>query len=141
MAIAYDAATVSALIGATAVRINCLLSGCCDGVSCAGLFNWPLVEMEMLLYVSLIVFYWNRVYCGKLKGIAYPQFALIYGIFRFIVEWFREEYTGQVWIFHMAHIWSLIAIAGSIIALLMIRKYYQNNLYSKHRKNAKREVN
>jgi prolipoprotein diacylglyceryltransferase len=72
---------------------------------------------------------------------AYPFTILVYSIFRFIIEWFREEYTGQVWIFHLAHIWSLISIIGSAIAIYLIKRHYKNNEkpHSKH-KAVKKEV-
>lgn len=121
---AYDISAVATLIAGVIVRIACLVEGCCGGTPIipGGELHWPLVEMEILLDFFLVIFFWNRVYKGKTKGLAYPIFVLIYGIFRFAVEWFREEYTGKIWIFHLAHIWSLLAIIGSVIAIYLIKK-------------------
>jgi len=145
---AYDISAVATLIAGIIVRIACLVDGCCGGIPITpgGTFRWPLVEMEMLLDIILVIYFWNRVYKGKTKGLAYPIFVLIYGVFRFVVEWFREEYTGEIWIFHLAHIWSLLAIIGSIITLYLINKYNKNSKqrnkpHSKHKKLCKKEVN
>ena len=34
-----------------------------------------------------------------------------YGALRFLLEWFREEYTTSFGIFHLAHIWCVISFA------------------------------
>mgnify|MGYP003447408610 CR=1 FL=1 len=54
------------------------------------------------------------------------------------MEWLREEYVGEVGIFHSAHIWSLIAIAVGAVMLYIVRKNIQpggnrrNNAKSKN---------
>lgn len=144
MRIAFDALTVATTVAGVASRTNCLISGCCAGlpIISGGTLRWPLVEMEILLDILLTIYFWNRVYKGKTKGLAYPKFVLIYGIFRFCIEWAREEYTGQIGIFHLAHIWSLIAIIGSAIAIYLIKKHneQENKPHSIHRKYVKKEV-
>ena len=145
-ALVVDIMGVCATIGLFAVRINCLIAGCCDGVHIAhdSIARWPLVEMEMILCVVLCLYFWNKVYRRQTKGTAYPTIILIYGIFRFIIEWFREEYTGQLWIFHSAHIWSIIAIVGSAIAIHIIKKNRKKHvkrresLHNEHGANLKR---
>lgn len=131
--LALDIMAVSTIIGVFSVRINCLISGCCKGVliTTTGTARWPLVEMEMLLYIVLCIYFWNKIYKRQTKGMAYPIFMLVYGIFRFVIEWVREEYTGELWIFHMAHIWSLLAIVGSAVAIYLIKKHNKNG--AKHR--------
>lgn len=142
---AYDISAVATLIAGIIVRIACLVEGCCGGIPImsGGTFRWPLVEMEILLDIVLVIYFWNRVYIGKTNGLAYPIFVLIYGVFRFVIEWFREEYTGKIGIFHLAHIWSLLAIIGATIAIWLIKRHNMilgNKTYSKH-KTFKKEVN
>lgn len=143
---AYDISAVATLIAGIIVRIACLVDGCCGGIPITpgGTFRWPLVEMEMLLDIVLVIYFWNRVYKGKTKGLAYPIFVLIYGVFRFVIEWLRDEYTGQIGPFHLAHIWSLLAIVGATIAIWLIKRHKKiidNKPYSKHKKLCKEEVN
>ena len=143
-ALVVDIMGVCATIGLFSVRINCLIAGCCKGVPIIAnsSVRWPLVELEMLLCVVLCLYFWNKVYKRQTKGTAYPIIILIYGIFRFIIEWVREEYTGEIWIFHLAHIWALISIAGSAIAIYMIKKHNKEKAKtrSKHKKSCKGEV-
>lgn len=128
-ALVVDVMTVIVMIGVGMVRVNCLIAGCCKGVliTAEGTARWPLVELEMLLYIVLSIYFWNRIYKRQTKGLAFPVFILIYGIFRFIIEWVREEYTGEIWIFHMAHIWSLVAIIGSAITIYLIKKHMKKD--------------
>ena len=139
-ALVVDIMGVCATIGLFSVRINCLIAGCCKGVLIEpnGTARWPLVELEMVLCVVLCLYFWNKVYKQQTKGTAYPIIIMIYGIFRFIIEWVREEYTGQIWIFHMAHIWSIIAIIGAAIAIYLINRYNHN--HNNMRKSGKRRL-
>lgn len=125
VSLVMDILSVCAAIGLLLVRVNCLISGCCDGVCITPetTMRWPLVEMEMVVCVVVILYFWQRVYKQKTNGTAYPTVILVYSIFRFIIEWVREEYTGRIWIFHLAHIWALIAIVCSAIALYLIKKH------------------
>lgn len=136
-ALVVDIMGVCATIGLFSVRINCLIAGCCKGVLITpnGTARWPLVELEMLLCVVLCLYFWNKVYTRKTNGTAYPIIILLYGVFRFIIEWVREEYTGHIWVFHLAHIWSLLAIIGSVIAIWLIKRHNMKNNkpHSKHK--------
>lgn len=143
-ALVVDIMTIIVMIGVGAVRINCLIVGCCDGlpITADSDIRWPLVEMELLLYLILAIYWWKPIYKRKTNGLAFPIFILIYGIFRFIIEWVRDEYTGEIWIFHMAHIWSLLAIIGAAITICLIKRHnmIDNKPHSKH-KTCKKEVN
>lgn len=125
VSLVMDMLSVCAAIGLLLVRVNCLITGCCDGICITPetTVRWPLVEMEMVVCILVIFYYWQRVYKRNTNGTAYPFTILVYSIFRFIIEWVREEYTGQIWIFHLAHIWALIAIIGSVIAIYLIKKH------------------
>lgn len=124
-ALVVDIMGVCGTIGLFSVRINCLIAGCCKGVliMSEGIVRWPLVELEMLLCAVLCIIFWNKVYRRQTKGTAYPIIIMVYSVFRFIIEWVREEYTGQIWIFHLAHIWALVSIIGSGITIHQIKKY------------------
>lgn len=119
-----DIMTVIVIIGVFFARANCIFAGCCKGVliNPEGTARWPLVEMELILDVILCAYFWNRTYKRKDDGLAYPRYLIIYGIFRFIIEWVREEYTGQIWIFHLAHIWALLSIAVSALIIYVVKK-------------------
>ena len=128
-ALVVDIMSVCGMIGLFVVRLNCLIAGCCKGVLIFdhGSVRWPLVEIEMILCIILCFYYWQRVYKQKTKGLSYPITILIYSILRFILEWFREEYTDGIWIFHLAHIWALLGIVISALAIYLIKNSNRKN--------------
>lgn len=140
-ALVMDMLSVTAAIGLLLVRVNCLIQGCCKGVCITPetTVRWPLVELEMVVCIIVILYYWQRIYKRRTNGLAYPTVILVYSVFRFVIEWVREEYTGELWIFHLAHIWALIGITGSTMAIYLIKKY--NTKKSKtHSKRNKQKV-
>lgn len=140
VALVMDILSVCAAIGLLLVRVNCMIQGCCKGMCITPdtMTRWPLVEMEMVVCVAVILYFWQRIYKSKTNGMAYPTVILVYSIFRFIIEWVREEYTGELWIFHLAHIWALIGIVGSAIAICLIKKHNAKNSKVRSRGNKRK---
>lgn len=110
-ALIMDICAVCCIIGFIG-RGSCLANGCCQGtlIFPDGSVRWPLNEIEIIGSFLFVCYFWQRVYKGKTKGMALPAMYLFYGSMRFVLEWFREEYT-TVGFLHLAHIWSLLAIA------------------------------
>lgn len=106
-----DIGAVSTLIGMIFARCTCMVSDCCVGDLIGNLsIRWPIREIELLYYAAFLIYYAGKVHSGKTWGQVYPAYLLTYGILRFIMEWVREEYTGNIGIIHLAHIWSIISI-------------------------------
>lgn len=107
-----DATGVVAAIALICVRVFCIADGCCGGMPIVrgGEMTWPIREIEMVYCAAFILLYWKQVYTGKSYGQVYPMYMLSYGIVRFIIEWLRDEFTGNIGIIHLAHIWSVITI-------------------------------
>lgn len=110
-----DVVTPSMLFMLLLMRINCLLSGCCKGVIISGTgHRFPSREAEILLYIVLIVCFCYQVLRKQSNGTVYPVFMLSYGVFRFVMEFFRA--TEPQTLFHMAHLWALLsAVFGAAI--------------------------
>ncbi len=117
-----DVFSVSVFIALFAFRISCIVNGCCaakeipfwPGVA------WPIREMEMLLYVVLGVIYAPKIARRETHGEVYPIYMIVYGAFRFIVEFTREEYVTAFGIVHMAHIWSVLCfVLGASVLFSM----------------------
>lgn len=119
-----DAFLVGAVISLAFGRLNCLTLECCQGcpVFPGADFRWPIRELEILYYVVFVCYYARKVLRNKTHGQLYPVLLISYGALRFVFEFAREEYTGQIGIFHLAHIWSLISIAAGIIAYYFVEK-------------------
>lgn len=105
----FDVFTVCIIFTLMCARINCLISGCCFGLPIKGTtLYWPTRELEIVFYVVLLIWLGGRILKTKAPGAAYPLYMIAYGVFRFIIEWFRQSsYSG----IHPAHIWSLISLA------------------------------
>lgn len=104
----FDVFTVCIIFTLMCARINCLISGCCFGLPIKGTtLYWPTRELEIAFYVVLLIWLGGRILKTKAPGTAYPLYMIAYGVFRFIIEWFRQSsYSG----IHPAHIWSLISL-------------------------------
>ena len=120
-------------------RFNCLFAGCCQGLIIPGSqsAHFPTREAEILFYIVLYILIRRKVCKPPYSGKIYPYYMVSYGVFRFIVEFFRESEMTYRW-FHISHVWSLLAIAiGAVVIYLMNNK---NKQLSKH-KMVKKEVN
>ena len=128
-ALVMDVAAICVIFGAISGRLNCFTVGCCEGtlMFSEGTVRWPIREAELVFYALFILVFWNKILKKKTHGEVYPLYAVSYGTLRFLCEFVREEYTTQVGIFHLAHIWSLIAIAGGAIAFYMVQKAHRVN--------------
>ena len=98
-------------------RINCLIAGCCRGLSIHGFepSRWPTREAELIFYAVFLSLMAPKVFRGETKGRLYPLYMLAYGVFRFAVEFFRESGSGRLW--HIAHLWAFLAAAVGISVL------------------------
>ena len=93
-------------------RFNCLVHGCCQGVLMSNGKRFPAPLVEILFQSAfLLALIWIFA-CKKGKGILYPIYMAGYGIFRFIIEWFRE-YEGSA-VLHFGHIWSIVSVVLGI---------------------------
>jgi hypothetical protein len=124
-AMVMDMATVSITAGTFIARLNCFRAGCCQGLP-IGDFRWPLREAELVFYGVFIALFASKIRKGKTYGQVYPLFMITYGILRFISEFVREEFTTQVGMLHLAHIWSIISIVAGAVWYIQVRKRNQS---------------
>ena len=120
-ALVMDIAAVCVIFGAISGRLNCLTSGCCQGTL---MFNsdtlrWPIRGLELIFYTIFLMYYCGKIMKRKTHGEVYSIYLISYGVLRLICEFVRVEFTTQVGVFHLAHIWSMISIAAG--ALLYYR--------------------
>lgn len=100
-------------------RINCLFSGCCLGkfIDSNYTVRFPSREIELAaqaIFVGLAIFFIMR---NKLGSKLYPAYMVYYGVFRFIIEFFRESSTEGP--FHIAHLWSAIAVIAGVTIIII----------------------
>ena len=111
-----DVASLCLVIGLVFGRLDCLVTGCCQGALIAGSTSlyWPLREVELLYYIGFLVFFAEKIRKERTHGEVYPVFMITYGALRFVLEWFRVEYTTSIGPLHLAHIWALLSLAIGI---------------------------
>ena len=84
-------------------RIGCFLAGCCYGkVSDHGIYM-PAVGAKVIptqlieaafLFVLFGLLMWFALK-GRIKGINLATYAIGYSVFRFVIEFFRDDYRGS----------------------------------------------
>lgn len=123
MADACDVFTIPSLVTVFSARFNCVLSGCCLGMVIPGTdgLRWPTRELELALHLILYIVLRNKIGKPNYRGKLYPIIMISYGIFRFIIEWFRET-ENMVGFAHLSHIWSVMAIVIGGLAVYLIDK-------------------
>ena len=118
----FDILTLSLVATLFFARVNCMLAGCCMGSHVFGLEpRWPTRELELVYYIWFLAVYEPSVYEGNSGGIVFPSYIMSYGLFRFAIEFLRES-SKALGPFHIAHLWSLIAI-GLGLGILSEMKY------------------
>lgn len=127
--IVFDYCTICMVFTVMCARINCIFAGCCYGLH---IFNsqlrWPTRETEIIFYIILMIWIVEQLKKGDTNGIIYPVYMMSYGIFRFIIEFFRFYRVGAV--LHPAHIWSILSfcIGCSIYIQIKSKKKEKGDL-------------
>lgn len=106
------------------LKVNCLMQGCCAGIyiNILGtdlIFPAQLAEMLNGLVLTFVLLIMMRY--ENNKGKIYPWYMILYGITRFILNFFRET---EPFILGVAAgtFWSIISFFGGIILLIIISK-------------------
>ncbi len=107
----FDVFTICMVFTVMCARFNCIVSGCCQGNIIHGTtdMRWPTRQAEIAFYIVLLIILGRKVIKEEMRGRIYPIYMISYGIFRFIVECFREA-DSPFGLVHMGHIWAVIAL-------------------------------
>jgi len=116
-------------LGQSIGRIGCFLNGCCYGrpTTCSLGVKFPVLHDDICriptqLYSSLANFFiflflmW-RLNNKKFKGEVIADYLLSYGLFRFIIEYFRDDPRGGLY-FHMFSISQVISLIGIFFGII-----------------------
>lgn len=133
----FDVMTLCMISTLAFARINCIISGCCRGLLLPGsnVLYWPTREAEMLFHIILLVLFARRLRRQEQPGTIYPIYMMCYGIFRFIIEWFRAG-NALFWGLHPAHFWSLLSviIGWSIYTVQVQQSTFKKNKTTHHKR-------
>lgn len=113
-ALVFDDFCLCVMIALMCVRFNCIVSGCCTGKVISGTgAHWPTRQAEIVFWAVMLVWFLIKKKRGYLEGSFYPLMMTVYGIFRFFIEFLRDE-TAVLGGFHFGHIWAVVSfITGS----------------------------
>lgn len=109
------------------LRMNCVLNGCCGGRQVM-IGTWSFIPpvqiievvFDLLLFAALMgADKWAK---KRENGILYPLFGLSYGIFRFLIEYWRATPKKLLWGVSIGQCWSILAVLLSVAALILIHK-------------------
>ena len=118
-------------------RVGCFFAGCCYGMACdspisvvypegsyppAGVPLLPTQLMEAAFLLLLCGFLVLRLKKSARRGEIAGWYALLYGVWRFVIEFFRSDPRGSVWIFSTSQLISLALIPVGIFLLLRAKK-------------------
>lgn len=109
------------------MKVQCLLSNCCKGIvlwtdASGEAVRFPSQIAELANGLILCVVLMFIVYRAKNKGEIYPIFLVLYGISRFILNFFREEFLTTEMFVPYGTIWSVVAVAAGFVWLVLLRK-------------------
>ena len=72
-------------------RAACIFQGCCPGKFIPGTqYRWPLIFIELAFIAVFVVVQGAKAYRRQFDGKAYPTFLIVYGVFRLLLELFRD---------------------------------------------------
>lgn len=108
-------------------KLQCLSVGCCPGIILYIDENYHYVRfpsqiMEFITFLVISILLMYMSYKGKNRGKIFWIFLVIYGISRFIIEFFRATRSPYVWILSAGSFWAIISVLIGSVVLIIIKK-------------------
>ncbi|MBQ6685998.1 MAG: prolipoprotein diacylglyceryl transferase, partial [Firmicutes bacterium] len=109
------------------MRTRCLATGCCSGriyymSGTQEAIQFPSQIVELCTGLILAVVILGMFYKGKGHGRLYAWFMILYGITRFILNYFRGDQSLFILGMTPGHFWSIISVLIGVIWLFIIWK-------------------
>ena len=111
-------------------RIGCAFAGCCYGLetdSGIAMFNkgaWRIpVQLYEAGFLFLIFFIFSYLVLCKDFKYTLPLYLLLYGIFRFVIEYFRGDSRGTIGteIISPSQFWSILMVVASVLVYYLLK--------------------
>lgn len=127
-------------------RIGCFCFGCCYGREChswlgikfpisspAGAGGVPVIPTQLISVVALVILFlvlWMIYKHKNIDGKVSGNYILLYSIMRFIIEIFRGDNRGGIWILSTSQIVSIGMFIAGIGILLKLRNRKEKGVNS-----------
>lgn len=115
-------------------RIGCAFAGCCHGIetdSIFAIYNRGAWRVPTQLYESAFLFIIFAIMSVLLlkKNFKYnlPVYLITYGIFRFIIEYFRADARGEIFPnvpIYPSQFWSIVMVIIGVGLIFLLRYYF-----------------
>lgn len=115
-------------------RIGCAFAGCCYGMeieSGIAMYNHGAWRVPTQLYEATFLFILFIVffYLVLRKDFKYtlPLYLFFYGVFRFIIEYFRDDARGSVGtsLISPSQLWSIVMVVASVVVFLILKYAFE----------------
>ena len=131
----FDLITIPLLFTLFCARVNCLISGCCQGRMIpfhnSPLTRYPTREFELAYYIVILVIFVVMILRCYSNGKLYPLYLVSYGSFRFIIEFFREG-RNTIGILHISHVWALSSLLIGASFLFELLNHSNRKGFNQH---------
>lgn len=108
------------------LKVKCYIDGCCDGRLLCVLedgtairFESQIVELINAFIIMIVLIF--MIYKGKATGRIYIWYMIIYGVSRFILNWFRDTKPFIIGL-PAGNFWSLVSIIIGVVLLTLLSK-------------------
>lgn len=133
-----DIASLGIALGHSLGRLGCFFNGCCFGkptssflgilfppYSLAGLQGQKVIPTQLISFFFLMMLF---IYLRKLKrkkkfdGQVFIHYLFMYGVFRFIIEFFRADKRGEIFSLPPSQFISLLVIISALGLTLRLKR-------------------
>jgi len=116
-------------------RLGCLMAGCCHGRATSAWFGIKMVHLgykvvpiqlfEAVFLMILFAFFVYRI--NTKKNCNLSLYMIGYGIWRFIIEYARDDYRGSTFISFLtpSQLTALVMIIAGVILYFVVKKIYK----------------
>ena len=120
-----DYCAVAGCLALGILKVECLISGCCRGIALyqkengdAVRFPSQIIEFVVALILVVVLLFLSRK--EKNRGKIYPLTLVLYGLTRFVLNLFRDDWdrTKELGLLiPLGNIWALVAIVAGVLWL------------------------
>ena len=138
----FDLGIPSVALGQAIGRIGCLLAGCCYGkvapegawyamtfpegsYAPAGVGLYPTQLLSTIFNFINFAILLVAAKKFKTKGRTFALYLINYGVGRFLIEFIRDDYRGEIGFLSTSQFISVIAVAVGIILMIFAGKIYE----------------
>ena len=121
-------------------RIGCLMVGCCHGAETDAWYGIYMISLgkkvvpiqlyEALVLALLFALFAYRILKGKTYNL--QLYMALYGVWRFLIEYARDDYRGHSFISFLtpSQLTAVLMVIGAV-ALIFVQKYLMRKFHGK----------